>query len=109
LGLGAAGEREKQSQGKTGEMRRHGAFHAPFRSLALMESLARRMRPRQLPLRVAGVPISGAGHGNGQPVCCIHSMGNGSISLGSVTPSGWRPFRIALTISDAGKNRGVAV
>jgi hypothetical protein len=43
--------------------------------------------------------MSSAGHGSGQPVCCVHSTGNGSISLGSVTPSGWRPIRIASTKS----------
>jgi hypothetical protein len=63
-----------------------------------MESLDRRMRPRQLPLRVAGVPISGAAHDNGQPVCWIHSTGNTSSSAGNVTPSGYRPASIASTM-----------
>jgi hypothetical protein len=74
-----------------------------------MESLDRRMRPRQLPLRVAGVPISGAAHDNGQPVCCIHSTGNTSSSAGNVTPSGYRPASIASTISDVGQSRVLAV
>ena len=48
LGRSVARERDYQSQGETGEMRRHGAFYTLFRSLALMKSLARRMRSGQL-------------------------------------------------------------
>ncbi|MFN7308071.1 MAG: hypothetical protein ACK5TQ_16060, partial [Acetobacteraceae bacterium] len=85
-----ARERDKQSQGETEEMRRHGAFYALFRSLALKGSLARRMRPRQLLPRVARTQIGSAGHDNGQPVCCVHS---------TAPPSGWRPASIASTMA----------